>query len=196
MMMLPCSSATLIVALSFLLASSTTTTTAFVIPRTTTAPPSLSQMALQAEKQKKRVVVIGNGMVGQRFMENLLKLDDQDSKACEIATFCEEPRAAYNRVKLTSYFETRDPSSLSMTSEFDADGRTAWYDENGVRLLLGDKAVRLDTSRKIIQGQSGTEIPYDVAVLATGSFPFVPPIPGRQRVRASCFCFVRGCSLA
>jgi nitrite reductase (NADH) large subunit len=129
--------------------------------------------------EKKRVVVIGNGMVGQRFMENLLKLD-QDKK-CIISTFCEEPRAAYNRVRLTSYFETRDPSSLSMTSEFDKDGKTAWYEENNVELLLNDKAVGLDTESKTVVGASGKTIPYDIAILATGSFPFVPPIPGKQR---------------
>mmetsp|Transcript_30178 Transcript_30178/g.55734 ORF Transcript_30178/g.55734 Transcript_30178/m.55734 type:complete len:1099 (+) Transcript_30178:327-3623(+) len=128
---------------------------------------------------KKRVVVIGNGMVGQRFMENLLDLDT--SKKCTISTFCEEPRAAYNRVKLTSYFETRDPSALSMTSEFDGEGRTPWYEENNVELLLNDKAVSIDTEEKVITGASGKKVDYDVAVFATGSYPFVPPIPGKQR---------------
>lgn len=131
------------------------------------------------EEKKRRVVVIGNGMVGQRFMENMLKLDTEGK--CTVSTFCEEPRAAYNRVKLTSYFETRDPSALSMTSDFDDDGKTAWYDENGVELLLGDKATAIDTETKTITGASGKTIPYDVAVMATGSFPFVPPIPGKQR---------------
>ena len=138
--------------------------------------PSLS--ALNAEPQK-RVVVIGNGMVGQRFMENLIKLDPD--KKCLISTFCEEPRAAYNRVRLTSYFETLDPSSLSMTSEFDDTGKTAWYDENNVQILLNDKAVSMDTTSKTVTGASGTILPYDVAIMATGSFPFVPPVPGKQR---------------
>lgn len=128
---------------------------------------------------KKRVVVIGNGMVGQRFMENLIELDKD--KKCIISTFCEEPRAAYNRVKLTSYFETRNPSALSMTSEFDANGRTPWYEENNVELLLNDKVVSVDTKAKSVTGSSGKVIDYDVAVFATGSFPFVPPIPGKQR---------------
>ena len=132
-----------------------------------------------AGEKKKRVVVIGNGMVGQRFMENLLDLDTD--KTCTISTFCEEPRAAYNRVKLTSYFETRDPSALSMTSEFDGEGRTPWYEENNVELLLNDKAVGIDTENKVIEGASGKKVDYDVAVFATGSYPFVPPIPGKQR---------------
>jgi nitrite reductase (NADH) large subunit len=87
----------------------------------------------------------------------------------------------YNRVKLTSYFETRDPSALSMTSAFDSEGKTAWYDENGVELFLNERAVAIDTANKIVTGASGQKIPYDIAVLATGSFPFVPPIPGKQR---------------
>jgi len=134
-------------------------------------------LALEAEK--KRVIVVGNGMVGQRFIENLLKIDT--NKECQISTFCEEPRAAYNRVKLTSYFETRDPSALSMTSEFDEEGRTAWYDENAVELLINDKAVAVDTTARTVTGASGKIIPYDVCVMATGSYPFVPPIPGNQR---------------
>jgi len=133
----------------------------------------------EAEEKKKRIVVIGNGMVGQRFMENMLELDE--NKKCQLSTFCEEPRAAYNRVKLTSYFETRDPSSLTMTSEFDSEGSTVWYDENGVELFLRDKAVSIDTEEKTVTGESGRKIPYDACVLATGSFPFVPPIPGKQR---------------
>lgn len=149
------------------------TATAFVIQSPVT--PALS--SLKAEQKK--VVVIGNGMVGQRFMENLLKLDTD--KTCEISTFCEEPRAAYNRVKLTTYFETRDPSSLTMTDDFAADGSTPWYQANNVNLFLNDKATSIDTKNKIITGASGKEIPYDIAVMATGSYPFVPPIPGKQR---------------
>ncbi len=117
---------------------------------------------------KKKIVVIGNGMVGQRFMENMIDLD-KDAK-CELATFCEEKRAAYNRVKLTSYFETRDPSDLSMTEAYEEDGTTAWFKDNDVEIFLNDKAVSMDTETKTIIGESGKTIDYDVAVLATGSF--------------------------
>ena len=153
----------------------------------TTSATSASPIRLSAEssddQDSKKIVVIGNGMVGQRFMENLLDLtkDAAAGQKCTLATFCEEPRAAYNRVKLTSYFETRDPSALTMTGPYEADGRTQWYADHGVELYLNDKAVAIDTEAKTITGQSGREIPYDVAVLATGSYPFVPPIPGRHR---------------
>jgi nitrite reductase (NADH) large subunit len=137
---------------------------------------SVSPSGLHAEK--KRVVVVGNGMVGQRFMENVLEHAGND---IQVSTFCEEPRAAYNRVKLTSYFETRNPSDLSMTSEFDEEGRTSWFSENGVELFMKDKVVSIDTDAKVVTGASGRKVPYDACVLATGSFPFVPPIPGKQR---------------
>jgi nitrite reductase (NADH) large subunit len=172
-------------ALTHFSSRTTTTTDAFSIQRTTAAGSRLRSTLLKAsaassdKEGKKRVVVVGNGMVGQRFMEKLLAMDAD--KQCLISTFCEEPRAAYNRVKLTSYFETKNPSDLSMTSEFDADGRTVWYDDNGVELLLRDKAISVDTVAKTVTGQSGKTIPYDICVMATGSFPFVPPIPGRNR---------------
>lgn len=127
----------------------------------------------------KKIVVIGNGMVGQRFMENIIDLDKEGK--CTLATFCEEKRAAYNRVKLTSYFETLNPSDLSMTEEYDDDGKTSWFKDNNVEIFLNDKGVEMDTEAKTIKGESGRIIDYDVAVLATGSYPFVPPIPGKQR---------------
>ena len=107
-------------------------------------------------------------MVGQRFMENILSHDKGEKFS--LATFCEEKRAAYNRVKLTSYFDTRNPSDLSMTDDYDEDGKTAWFDENGVEIFLGEKAVSIDTEKKTITGSSGKEMDYDVAVLATGSY--------------------------
>ena len=118
---------------------------------------------------KKQVVVIGNGMVGQRFCERLLQYDT--SQQFEITTFCEEPRPAYDRVQLTKYFETRDPESLALTNE-------RWFEENGIQLLLGQRAMKLDRIRKQVLSSDGTEIPYDYAILATGSSAFVPPVPG------------------
>jgi hypothetical protein len=137
----------------------------FIMP---SAPSRTQSSKLFMAEDKKRVVVIGNGMVGQRFMENMIDLDKDGD--CTLATFCEERRAAYNRVKLTSYFETRNPSDLSMTEEYDDDGKTAWFDDNNVEIFLNDKAVDMDTEAKTITGASGKKIDYDVAVLATGSF--------------------------
>jgi nitrite reductase (NADH) large subunit len=139
-----------------------------------------SNPSVSSSDKKHKVVVIGNGMVGQRFLENMIKLDPSKERVC-LTTFCEEPRAAYNRVKLTSYFETRNPNDLSMTEEFDASGSTPWYANNNVEIHLGDKATSIDTANKVVRSQKGVAVQYDTLVLATGSVPFVPPIPGKQR---------------
>ena len=117
----------------------------------------------------KTVVVIGNGMVGHRFCEKLVELDRQGRY--RIVTFCEEPRAAYDRVGLTRFFTDRDPERLMLTS-------TEWYEQQGIALHVGDKATGIDRDARIVRSAKGREIPYDVVVLATGSAPFVPPIPG------------------
>jgi nitrite reductase (NADH) large subunit len=121
----------------------------------------------------RRVVVVGNGMVGQRFMERLRHHDQ--SEQFEITTFCEEPRAAYDRVNLTKYFESRDASKLSMAEP-------EWYEQNNVNLLLGQRAMKVDRRRKVVLSSNGVDVPYDYAVLATGSVPFVPPIPGMDKI--------------
>ncbi len=127
--------------------------------------------------QRKKLVIIGNGMVGHNFIETLVQ--SEAAAQYDLVTFCEEPRLAYDRVHLTSYFETRDPSDLALTTE-------AFYRQHNVTVHRGDKAVEIDRGRKIVRSQRGTEVPYDILVLATGSFPFVPPIPGHDKDH----CFV------
>src|SRR5689334_13751459 len=119
--------------------------------------------------QRRNIVVIGNGMVGQRFCERLVEFDTE--RRFRIVTFCEEPRAAYDRVGLTSFFAHRDAEQLMLA-------RHEWYAENGVELHLGDRANTIDRQQQIVRSEKGTEIAYDYLVLATGSFPFVPTVPG------------------
>src|SRR6188474_610697 len=119
--------------------------------------------------KRQNVVVIGNGMVGQRFCEKLVEFDQ--SHQFRIVTFCEEPRAAYDRVGLTSFFAHRDAEQLMLA-------RQEWYAENGVELHIGDRASHIDRERRLVRSDRGVEIAYDHVVLATGSFPFVPPVPG------------------
>ncbi|MCY4188353.1 MAG: FAD-dependent oxidoreductase, partial [Bryobacterales bacterium] len=118
---------------------------------------------------RKTAVVIGNGPVGHRFCERLVEFDG--GRNYRLVTFCEEPRPAYDRVRLTSYFDHRDASKLAMA-------RLDWYREQGIEIHVGDRATRIDRERKVVVSQKGWETPYDRVVLATGSRPFVPPIPG------------------
>lgn len=123
-------------------------------------------------KRPQTVVVIGNGMVGQRFCEKLVEFDTR--RQYTIVTFCEEPRAAYDRVGLTSFFAHRSAEKLLLA-------KREWYDEHGITLHLGDRASHIDRSQRRIRSEKGVEIAYDIAVLATGSYPFVPPVPGMEK---------------
>jgi nitrite reductase (NADH) large subunit len=123
-------------------------------------------------KSQQTVVVIGNGMVGHRFCERLIEFDTE--RTCKIVTFCEEPRPAYDRVNLTKYFEHRKAEKLALAPP-------DWYEQNGITLFLGDRAIEIDRVNKIVRSARGQEIPYDVIVLATGSIPFVPTVPGVEK---------------
>lgn len=126
-------------------------------------------MIQQTSEQKKTVVVIGNGMVGLRFCEQLVEKDQQ--QIYKIITFCEEPRAAYDRVGLTQFFAHNDAEKLMLA-------RKEWYANNNIDLHLADRAVDIDRQQRVIHSQKGEVIPYDKVVIATGSYPFVPSIPG------------------
>jgi nitrite reductase (NADH) large subunit len=118
---------------------------------------------------QKTVVVIGNGMVGQRFCEKLVAYDT--AQQYHLVTFCEEPRAAYDRVGLTSFFAHRNAQQL-MLAKMD------WYTEHDIDLHIGDRVCQIDREARLVRSDKGMEIAYDTVVLATGSYPFVPPVPG------------------
>ena len=120
---------------------------------------------------KKRVVVVGHGMVGQRFLETLTKDGPAD---LAITMLAEEPRLAYDRVNLTKFFSGSSAEDLTLTTR-------EFFDKNGIELQLGDPAATIDRAGKRVTTRSGAEYEYDILILATGSSPFVPPIPGRDR---------------
>ena len=122
-----------------------------------------------APRPRKTIVVIGNGMVGHRFCEKLIEYDV--SGEYRLVTFCEEPRAAYDRVGLTTFFAHRDAQKLMIA-------RKEWYLEHGIELHIGDRACEIDRERKLVRSDKGVEIEYDSIVMATGSYPFVPQVPG------------------
>jgi nitrite reductase (NADH) large subunit len=107
-----------------------------------------------------RIVVVGNGMVGHRFTE-LVRARDA---GCEILVLAQESRAAYDRVRLSSWF-TGEPLDLPAV--------------DGVELRLGEPALSIDPAGRKVSTPGGTYA-YDELVLATGSYPFVPPVAGRD----------------
>src|SRR5271169_5081713 len=127
---------------------------------------------------KKDLIVIGNGMVGHRFIE--LVLESKQRSRWNIVTFSEEARLAYDRVNLTSFFGGKTAEELSLASP-------NLYREAGVTVHVGDRAASIDRRRKVVTSASGESVTYDKLVLATGSFPLVPPIPGREA--QGCFVY-------
>ena len=123
-------------------------------------------------ENKKTVVVIGNGMVGHRLCEKLVEFDVD--KRIRIVTFCEESRAAYDRVGLTSFFAHRDAEKLMIA-------RLEWYEHHGIQIHVGDRASKIDRDQQVVTSDKGVQIAYDHVVMATGSFPFVPPVDGIQQ---------------
>jgi nitrite reductase (NADH) large subunit len=125
-----------------------------------------------------KLVVIGNGMVGQRFLEQVTARMPSD--VLDVTVFCEEPRAAYDRVQLTSFFAGKSAIDLSVVPP-------GFFQDRAITLRLNDRVVAIDRRRKTVSSGRHHEVPYDKLVLATGSFPFVPPIPGRDR--RGCFVY-------
>ncbi|MGW3605156.1 nitrite reductase large subunit NirB [Micromonospora sp. NPDC005161] len=110
------------------------------------------------------LVVIGNGMVGQRFVDALRARDPHGR--WRVTVLAEESRPAYDRVRLSAFFDGVDADALNLHTPHD-----------GVRLRLGEPATAIDRERRVVSTATG-EHRYDALVLATGSYPFVPPVPG------------------
>ncbi|MEU0333010.1 nitrite reductase large subunit NirB [Streptomyces sp. NPDC006193] len=124
------------------------------------------------------IVLVGHGMVGQRFLEALAERGLTATH--RVVVLCEEPRPAYDRVQLTSYFSGRTPEDLSLTDR-------TFLTDHGIELHLGDPAETVDRAARRVTARSGLTVDYDVLVLATGSYPFVPPVPGKDA--AGCFVY-------
>ena len=121
------------------------------------------------ENQKPRLVVVGNGMVGHRFIESAAERGILDK--FETVVLSEETRLAYDRVNLSKWFDGKTDADLSLVSE-------GQYEALGVEVVRGDAAVTLDRTARTVTLASGRVLAYDELILATGSYPFVPPIPG------------------
>ncbi|WP_443690886.1 nitrite reductase large subunit NirB [Pseudomonas sp.] len=116
------------------------------------------------------LVVIGNGMVGHHCVEQLI--EHGALAHYHVHVFGEERQRAYDRVHLSEYFGGRDAESLAL-------GEADLYARHGVQLHLGVQVLDIDRERKEVVTSARRQA-YDRLVLATGSYPFVPPIPGAE----------------
>ncbi len=154
----------------------------------------------------KRLVVVGNGMVGQRFAERIIadqgpvagrepdtghvsetdRVSDTDpdlsieQQRWSVTIIGDEPRQAYDRVALSTWFDGATEESLSVVSE-------GFPDRADVEYLLGSPVAGIDADNRTVALADGTVVDYDELVLVTGSYPFVPPIPGHDR--PGCFVY-------
>ena len=126
-------------------------------------------MSTQHPQQK--LIIVGNGMVGHHVVEQLV--DSGALATFEVTIFGEERHRAYDRVHLSEYFSGRDAQSLALC---DAD----YYATNGITLRSGEAVTAIDREQQTVRTAQGA-YPYDQLILATGSFPFVPPIPGNDQ---------------
>jgi nitrite reductase (NADH) large subunit len=118
---------------------------------------------------RKDVVIVGHGMVAHHLVANLGERGTQ--QRLRLSVLGEEPRAAYDRVHLSHFFEGKTAGELSLVEP-------GSYEQLGVELSLGDSVVSIDRECKHVQTASGRRVAYGALVLATGSRPFVPPVPG------------------
>jgi len=119
---------------------------------------------------KKNLIVVGNGMVGHHFLERMV--DTPAVSDFDIKVFGEEKMLAYDRVHLSEYFSGASHSDLAM-------GTAEWYAEHRIDLHLDEGVTAIDRDRQLVITPQG-EYPYDKLVMATGSYPFVPPIKGNE----------------
>lgn len=116
-----------------------------------------------------RLVVVGNGMAGMRTVEELLQLAPE---LYDITVFGEEPHGNYNRILLSPLLAGEKSIQEIMLNPRE------WYAQHGITLHAGDPVVEIDRTRRIVRSQGGIEAPYDRLLIATGSRPFIPPVPG------------------
>ena len=119
---------------------------------------------------REHLVVIGNGMAGMRTVEELLKLPN--GQRFRITVFGAEPHVNYNRIMLSSVLAgDKELDDIVINSR-------EWYAENNITLVTGDAVTRIDRGDKTVTAASGLTVPYDRLLIATGSRPLAPPIPG------------------
>ncbi|MDB5531885.1 MAG: assimilatory nitrite reductase large subunit precursor, partial [Hyphomicrobiales bacterium] len=119
---------------------------------------------------REHLIVIGNGMAGMRTIEELLKHDA--GRRYKITVFGAEPHVNYNRIMLSSVL-----AGDKTVDEIVINSRE-WYDDNGIQLLSGDAVAAIDRDAKTVTSASGMVLRYDRLLIATGSKPLAPPLPG------------------
>lgn len=133
---------------------------------------------------KKKVVLIGNGMAGVSCIEQLLKLSPN---LYDITIFGSEPHPNYNRILLSSVLAGDADMKDIVINDW------SWYEENHITLHTGHTVSKIDTARKLVSTDGGISVPYDELIVATGSLPFMLPLPGADKEGVIAFRDIKDC---
>ncbi|QNK57137.1 nitrite reductase large subunit NirB [Paenibacillus sp. PAMC21692] len=134
---------------------------------------------------KSRLVLIGNGMAGVRCVEEILALEPD---RFDITIIGSEPHTNYNRILLSKVLQGNTSiEDITMNTQ-------SWYDERGIVLHKGEEAVAIDTGRRRVRTSAGREVDYDKLILATGSDPFMLPLPGADKPGVLAFRNIKDCN--
>ncbi|MDR7153387.1 nitrite reductase (NADH) large subunit [Sphingobium xenophagum] len=138
-----------------------------------TEPMAGSEAAIfvPADEGREHLVVIGNGMAGCRAVEELLA---RDAGRYRVTIFGAEPHVNYNRIMLSPVLAGEKTFEEIIIND------RAWYDDNRIDLIVADPVVAIDRTAKTVTSQSGRTVAYDKLLIATGSDPFIIPVPGKD----------------
>ncbi|MEO5772656.1 MAG: nitrite reductase large subunit NirB [Sphingomicrobium sp.] len=120
---------------------------------------------------REHLVVVGNGMAGCRAVEEILA---RDAERYRVTIFGAEPRVNYNRIMLSPLLAGEKSFDEIVIND------AAWYSDNGIELISGDPVVEIDRANKLVKSRSGRAVAYDKLLIATGSDPFIIPVPGHN----------------
>lgn len=128
---------------------------------------------------KEKLVLVGNGMAGVRTLEELFKhnvgADVKGSELYDVTVIGAEPHPNYNRIMLSPVLASEKTIDDIILNSLE------WYDDNDIELITGDAVTEINRVKKVVLTESGQQVPYDRLLVATGSTPFIIPIPGAEK---------------
>ncbi|MCP1143766.1 nitrite reductase large subunit NirB [Lysinibacillus endophyticus] len=122
--------------------------------------------------EKKKLVLVGNGMAGVKTIEEILNVSKEKF---EITIIGDEPYPNYNRIQLSKVLQGDTTLEDITLNDW------AWYQENDIQLYTNEEVTKIDSDKQLVMTRSGLKLPYDELILATGSRPFILPIPGADK---------------
>ncbi|MEH7121129.1 nitrite reductase large subunit NirB [Neobacillus vireti] len=133
---------------------------------------------------KQKLILIGNGMAGVRAIEEVLKLNGDEF---EITIFGSEPYPNYNRIQLSTVLQGgTSVKDITLNDH-------QWYEDNNITLFTGETVVSIDKERQVVTTDKGRIEPYDKLIIATGSNPFMLPLPGADKEGVTAFRNIKDC---